>query len=208
MSLLPLLLGLPVFLAPVHIAFIEMIIDPSCSLVFEAEREESDLMRRPPRSPRARLFSSRRVAWAAGQGLIAAAVTGIVYFICIGRGLHEMEVRATAFLALVGLDIGLILVNRTASASAVQALFRPNPWLWPIVGAAALVLAIAIFAPAVGGLFEFGRVRASDVGLALGAAAVGFLLMEALQHVRLALQRAHSGSVARGGAEGRSTPSI
>jgi Ca2+-transporting ATPase len=194
MSLLPLLLGFPVFLAPVHIAFIEMIIDPACSLVFEAEREEGDLMRRPPRDPAEPLFSRARIGWAAGQGLIAAAMTAAVYFLSVARGLPEEEVRTTAFLALVGLDVGLILVNRTASASALQALFRPNPWLWPIVGGAALMLAVAIFQPAVGSLFEFGQTRLSDVALGLGAAVVGFLLMEALQHVRVAVQRRQDGT--------------
>jgi Ca2+-transporting ATPase len=186
MSLLPLLLGLPVFLAPVHIAFIEMIIDPACSLVFEAEREESDLMRRPPRRPEQPLFSSARIAWAAGQGALAAAVVAVVYFLSLARGLPDTEVRTVAFLTLVGLDVGLILVNRTGTASALQALARPNPWLWPIVGAAALVLAAAMFLPALGGLFEFGRTRPIDVALALGAALVGFLMLEGLQHVRLA----------------------
>jgi Ca2+-transporting ATPase len=189
MSLLPLLLGFPVFLAPVHIAFIEMIIDPACSLVFEAEREEGDLMRRPPRSPDQPLFSRAKIAWAASQGALAAAVTAGVYLVCVLRGMGEAEVRTTAFLTLVGLDIGLILVNRTAVASALQALGRPNPWLWPIVGAAVVVLATAMFEPKVGALFEFGRTRPSDVALGLGGILLGFGLLEALQHVRLAVAR-------------------
>lgn len=192
MSLLPLLLGFPIFLAPVHIAFIEMIIDPACSLVFEAEREEGNLMRRPPRSPTQPLFSSARIAWAAGQGAIAAAATAAVYFLCVARGMADAEVRTTAFLTLVGLDIGLILVNRTDTASALQALARPNPWLWPIVGGATAVLATAMFQPAVGSLFAFGRMRPSDITLALGSALTGFLLLEGLQHMRLATTRDRS----------------
>ena len=59
MALIPLLLGYPLLLGPVHIAFLEMVIDPVCSLVFEAETDEANIMSRPPRSPRQRLFSPR-----------------------------------------------------------------------------------------------------------------------------------------------------
>src|SRR5262249_43555159 len=55
LSVLPLLLGWPLILAPVHIAFLEMAIDPMCSIVFEAEPEEGDVMARPPRDPRSPL---------------------------------------------------------------------------------------------------------------------------------------------------------
>lgn len=189
MSLIPLLFGLPAFLAPVHIAFIEMIIDPACSLVFEAEHEEADVMRRPPRRPKEPLFSTTQIAWAAGQGAVAAAAVAAAYFLCLARALPETEVRTTAFLALVVVEVGLILVNRTASASALQALVRPNPWLWPIVGTAGLVLGAAMFIPALGALFEFGRTRLSDVALGLGAGIGGFALLELLQHVRLGLAR-------------------
>lgn len=62
LAILPLMLGMPMFLAPAHIAFLEMIIDPVCSLVFEAEPEEQGLMRRPPRDPAQPLLSRRALA--------------------------------------------------------------------------------------------------------------------------------------------------
>jgi Ca2+-transporting ATPase len=195
MALLPLLLGLPMFLAPVHIAFIEMIIDPACSLVFEAEREEADVMGRPPRQPQQPLFSHARIGWSAAQGFLAAAITAAVYLLCIGRGLPDTEVRATAFLALVGLDLSLILVNRTATASAMEALARPNPWLWPIIGGVALVLGVALSAPSFGRLFEFGHTRPSDVAIGLAAGLVGFVLLEGLQRLRIALERRATASI-------------
>ena len=58
LALLPLVSGLPILFGPMHIAFLEMVIDPVCSLVFEAETEEDDVMRRPPRTPDEPLFSS------------------------------------------------------------------------------------------------------------------------------------------------------
>ncbi|MGI9245654.1 MAG: cation-translocating P-type ATPase, partial [Steroidobacteraceae bacterium] len=70
--LLPRLFGieLPLVLMPAHVAFLELIIDPACSLVFEAEREESDIMRRAPRGRGDRLFSRRMIATSVAQGLM------------------------------------------------------------------------------------------------------------------------------------------
>ena len=62
LALLPLLTGLPLIFGPVHIAFIEMVIDPVCSMVFEAEASESDVMKRPPRPATSLLFSRALVA--------------------------------------------------------------------------------------------------------------------------------------------------
>lgn len=187
MALAPLLLGLPTVLAPVHIAFIELIIDPACSLAFEAEREEGDVMRRPPRNPKRPLFSAERLAWAAAQGVVAALVVAGVYFLCVRQGLPSAAVRTTSFLALVVVDVGLILVNRTATASLAQAVMRPNPWLWPIVGAAAIILAAAIAVPGIGELFEFGHTTLPELALGLGFGVGGFLLLMALQYARLTL---------------------
>src|SRR4029077_9086313 len=58
LALIPLLFGLPLIFWPLHIAFLEMVIDPVCSIVFEAEGEEADTMRRPPRHPSAPLFTA------------------------------------------------------------------------------------------------------------------------------------------------------
>ena len=73
LALLPLLFGLPLVLTPIHIAFLEMVIDPACSIVFEAEPDETDLMRRPPRSPASRILSGRLIGWSLVQGVLAFA---------------------------------------------------------------------------------------------------------------------------------------
>ena len=75
LALLPLLFGLPILFGPVHIAFLEMVIDPVCSLVFEAETEEEDVMRRRPRTPDEPLFSAPLIAWGLLQGAFAFAPT-------------------------------------------------------------------------------------------------------------------------------------
>src|SRR3546814_15401621 len=74
LALLPLLLGTPILLGPIQIALLEMIIDPVCALVFEAEQEEENLMQRPPRAPQERLFNLPLVASSVFQGGLALAV--------------------------------------------------------------------------------------------------------------------------------------
>ena len=73
LALLPLLFGFPLVLTPIHIAFLEMVIDPACSIVFEAEPDEADLMRRPPRSPQSRILPARLAGWSVIQGTLAFA---------------------------------------------------------------------------------------------------------------------------------------
>ena len=79
LALLPLLFGLPIIFGPIHIAFLEMVIDPVCSLVFEAETEEDDVMRRPPRAPDEPLFSRALIGWSLLQGAIAFALVAAIF---------------------------------------------------------------------------------------------------------------------------------
>jgi P-type Ca2+ transporter type 2C len=117
LALTPLVFGLPVLFGPIHIAFIEMVIDPVCSLVFEAEVEEDDVMRRPPRPPDEPMAPASFVAWSLFQGLFAFAIVAGVLFVGLRRGMPIDEVRALTFFALILTIVGLILVNRSFSAS-------------------------------------------------------------------------------------------
>ena len=133
LALTPLVFGLPVLLGPIHIAFIEMVIDPVCSLVFEAEVEEDNVMRRPPRPPAEPMAPASFVAWSLFQGLFAFAIVAGVLFVGLKRGMPVDEVRALTFFALILVIVGLILINRSFSASVWTAILRPNPTLLWIV---------------------------------------------------------------------------
>jgi Ca2+-transporting ATPase len=187
LALLPLLVGWPLILGPIHIAFIEMVIDPVCSIVFEAESEEGGIMRRPPRDPRGALLSGSLLRWALFQGIVSLfAVAGIAE-LGIWRGMPETEVRALAFVALVSINIGLILVNRSNSASILDAVRRRSPVLWAIVTVAATLLAVGVsWAPAQQ-MFHFGPLHPDDVAISLGA---GFLLLIVLDLLKPMLRPA------------------
>ena len=83
LALMPLLLGLPILFSPVHIAFLEMIIDPVCALVFEAETEEDDVMKRPPRQKSEPLFSGPTIIWSLAQGLVVFAAAAAVFLLLV-----------------------------------------------------------------------------------------------------------------------------
>lgn len=183
LALLPLLTGMPLLLGPIHIAFLEMIIDPVCSLAFEAEKEEHDVMDRPPRKPDSPLFSRALVGWSVLQGGLALAVTSGLTWYFWQSGLDEEQLRSGAFLALVLVIAGLILVNRRYSASIASALGRSNPALAIVLGAVALILlATQIIAP-VGNLFRFEPVDLPDIGVILLAGAAMLLMLERLKQL-------------------------
>lgn len=181
LALLPLAFGLPIIFSPVHIAFLEMIIDPVCSLAFEAETEEKDTMDRPPRSPDEPLFSWPLVVWSLVQGVLAfAAATGLFLF-ALRNGLPDDEARALAFVSLVLVIVSLILVNRSFSASLVTAFRRPNPALrWILLGVAA-IMAASLMVPSLGKLFRFGPLHWDDLVLALGASVAVLVVLELLK---------------------------
>ncbi|PWT87745.1 MAG: ATPase [Proteobacteria bacterium] len=178
LALLPLLTGLPLLFGPVHIAFLEMIIDPVCSLVFEAETEEHDIMKRPPRSPEESLLPKSFLVWSALQGGLALVLTGGVMLTANAYGMPENEVRALTFFSLVLVIVSLIFVNRSFSTSLVEAFTRPNRTLVLIIAFVAAVLTLSLVWPAAAGLFRFGPLHADDLAITITAALVSLVLLE------------------------------
>ncbi len=183
LALLPLVFGLPLVLGPVHIAFLELIIDPVCSLVFEAEREERDVMSRPPRRADAELFSWALVGWSVLQGVVAFVSIAAIFVVALRWGVPPEEARTLAFIALVVCIVALVLVNRSFSASFLSAFFRPNPALLWIFLSIALVLAAALFWPPASSLFRFGPLHLDDLMVALGAGLLVLTVLELLKPI-------------------------
>lgn len=183
--LLPLLFGLPILFGPMHIAFLEMVIDPVCSLVFEAETEEEDVMRRPPRDPDEPLFSAKMIVWSLLQGVLAFTLVAIVFVVALSQGMPENQVRALAFFSLVMAIVGLIFVNRSFSASLAKAISRPNPALALILVAVTLMLGLTLLWPFARSLFSFGPLHFDDLALALG---VGVLVLATLELLKFLLR--------------------
>ncbi len=181
LALMPLTFGLPILFGPMHIAFLEMVIDPVCSLVFEAETAEEGQMRRPPRAPMEPLFSALTIAWSVLQGVLAFGVAAAIFVVSMQYGLDDDQVRAVTFASLVTSIIALILVNRSTGASIMAAIRRPNRALaivLPIVGA---LLAVTLFWPYARTMFGFGALDVSALVIPLAAGALVLVALEGLK---------------------------
>lgn len=146
LALLPLILGTPILLGPIQIALLEMIIDPVCALVFEAETEEDGIMQRPPREQHKRLFSVLPVTEALLQGGLAFMILGVMLFFSQRLSLPTDELRTFIFFALVAAVIVLVLAHRSFSTQISSALQRRNTAFYYVLGfiliASALMLGI------------------------------------------------------------------
>jgi Ca2+-transporting ATPase len=178
MALLPLLFGLPLVLAPVHIVFLELIIDPACSIVFEAEPEEPDSMERPPRRAEAPLFSLRTLLLSLLQGATVFLAVAAVYALSLQRGQGADEARALTFATLVIGNLWLILANRSWSGPLLASLRTPNPALWWVIGGTLGFLAFVLYVPGLREVFDFATLHTNDVLLALVAGAAGIAWFE------------------------------
>ena len=181
LALLPLLLGQPPIFLPIHIAFLEMVIDPVCSIVFEAEREERDIMQRPPRAVDSRLFSRPYILWSLSQGLVALAILAGLYLLAATRGLPENEVRALTFVSLVLINLGLVLVNRSFDSSLRNALQLDNRALFWVGGVALALLSLPIAWLPASELFRFGPLHAHDLIATLIATGLLIVTLEMLK---------------------------
>ena len=189
MALLPVLLGWPTLLFPMHIALLELIIDPSCSIAFENEPADADLMQQPPRDASAPLFAGRTLGLALLQGLgVLAAV--LAAFAWAQPRLPEGEARALAFATLVVGNLALILANRSATQSLWSTLRIPNPTLWRVLGATLLLLA-ALYLPWATELLRFAPLPAQELAAAAGLGLLSVVWIEAVKWLRRRHAAAH-----------------
>ena len=195
LALLPLILGLPILFGPIHIALLEMVIDPVCALVFEAERKETDIMKRRPRPPFEKLFSWRMIAWSVFQGGVAFALLATTFLLATYQEMPVPEVRALTFFGLVASILALILVNRSFSTSLMQALGRGNTILRYVFAAVIAISALIMLIPQIQTLLQFGYLRVIDLGIAVALGVMVFVILEVLKP--LAKRAILDGSTAR-----------
>lgn len=193
LALLPLFFGMPMLLGPIHIALLEMVIDPVCALVFEAERAEDDMMLRPPRDPTERMFSPLMLLWGIMQGSLALVMLAGVYLAKTWAGTPEFEVRALIFFGLIAQLIALVLVNRSFQASLRDAFRRKNLALRYVVLVVSCVTGLVLLLPQAQALLLFGDITLGDMLLALSLGIVLLLILEGckLLLARLGLNSRH-----------------
>ena len=183
MSLLPVLLKWPLVLLPVHIVFLELIIDPACSVVFEAEPEEADVMTRPPRRPDAQLFGTRTVVISLLQGLSVMIILLGVFVISLKRGQSEEDARALTFTTLIIANLALIFTNRSWTRIVLGTLRSPNAALWWVTSGALAFLGLALYVPVLRKLLRISFLHPSDIFICIGAGVVSILWFEVMKWV-------------------------
>ena len=181
LSLFAVLFRWPLILEPVHIAFLELIIDPACSVVFEAEEEETDVMQRPPRSASERLFNKPMVIMSLLQGFGVLLILLAIFAVALHRGQGEADARALTFTTLVLANVGLIVTNRSWSRTILAILRTPNPAMWWVIASAFVFLALVLYVPFLRALFHFSTLHPNDIALCAVAAAVSMAWFEALK---------------------------
>ncbi len=183
MAMLPVLFGWPALLYPMHIALLELIIDPACSIAFENEPAESDVMQRPPRDATTPLFGGATLGLALVQGLgVLAVVMGA--FAWASARIPEPEARAFAFATLVVGNLALILSNRSATRSLWSTLRTPNATLWGVVGLALALLLAALYTPWAVSLLRFAPLPAHELAAACGLGLLSVLWFEGIKWAR------------------------
>jgi len=177
MAFAPLVLGWPIFLFPVHVVFLEFVIDPACSIVFEAEPSEESAMERPPRDPRSHLFDLRMLLTSLALGVTVLAGVAAAYWWALQGGRADGEARAIGFAAIVCGNLALILSYRSRLRAA-------NPAVGWIAVAALGALAASIYVPAAAEVFRFAPLGLGELVVAAVAGVSGVAAYEAFKLAR------------------------
>jgi Ca2+-transporting ATPase len=180
MSLIPVFIpGWALVLLPVQIAFLELIIDPACSVVFESEQIDPQIMEHRPRAPDEPILQKRKLVIAVLQGLSVLAAVFAVYLWANLTDRPDEVIRSVTFASLVMSNLALILTNRSWRLSIWQSFQqRRNPALKWILSAASLVLVLLLTVPSFREAFHFGPLRPIDWLLAAAAAFSGIAWFE------------------------------
>jgi len=144
----------PIIYFPVHIAFLELIIDPACSIVFEMEKEEENIMERPPRSVDESLFGTKRLIIGSLQGFSVLILLVLMYFWGINKGMGDNHLRAHIFTTLVFSNLMLITTNRSWQKNLFQIIRTPNKGMTFLFLGVFTIVLLMIKVPSVTNIFH------------------------------------------------------
>ena len=190
-SLVPIIMQWPLVLLPIHIAFLHLIIDPACTIAFEAEPAEANIMQRPPRNPKEPLFDNRTLRLAFFQGLSVLIVLVIVYAISYYQGSYTpnfkicsagaCDARGLVFTTLIVSNLAMILTNRSWTKTIVSTMRIPNPAIWWIIAGGGVFLGLVLYIPFLRQLFQFDYLHFEDLAIALLSGIASVIWFELLK---------------------------
>lgn len=164
LSLIPVLFaGWPLILWPVHVVFLELIIDPACSVIFEAEQAEKNVMHRPPRKINETFFGGKKIFISCFQGICILITSLGVYFLTLKMGYSIGQIKAMTFTTLIFANIATILTNRSWESSIFTILRTPNKTVKWIIGGATLFILLILTVPFIQSLFQFEPISILEI---------------------------------------------
>ncbi len=181
-TILALVLKWPLILFPVHILFLELIIDPSCSIVFEVERAEENVMKRSPRKFNEKIFNKETLNYSILQGFGMLLVIALVFYIALVITNNENLSRAMCFSTLIFSNLLLILSNRSASKPLYKTLFERNLAFWIVVIGAISFLLLSIYTPLLREVFRFDTLTFIQVIITFVVALISILWFEFIRY--------------------------
>nr|MBI1229922.1 HAD-IC family P-type ATPase [Cytophagales bacterium] len=184
--LLPLVLGWDLInlFSPIHVIFLELIMGPTCSIVFENEPLEANSMQQPPRKMSDSFFSFKELSLSVVQGIAITVVCLSLGYVLMQQGESDETVRTVVFTTLVFCNLFLTLANRSFYYSVLQTIRYPNKLMPLILGASLVVLVIALLVAPVRAVFEFETIPFELIVYALLAAFAGVFWLEILKYWR------------------------
>jgi Ca2+-transporting ATPase len=181
---LPLALGwiYPNIFSPIHIIFLELIMGPTCSIIFENEPMESNTMLSKPRPFTTTFFNWKELASSVMQGLVIAAGILVVYQYAVHKHCNEAITRTMVFTALIVANIFLTLVNRSFYYSVLTTIRYKNKMILFIIGITVFISAILLYLPPITHFFEFEQLNLSQLGVSF---VIGFISVVWYELVKL-----------------------
>src|SRR5215467_6268626 len=183
-ALMPLIFNWPLILSPVHIVFLELIIDPACSIAFEAEPAEANVMNRPPRDPHEPLFGTVKIVLSLLQGFVVLLAVLSTLGLALYLGHDSSHARAQTFATLVAGILALIFANRSWSRNIFATFRSRNGALWWVVGGAIGFLFSVLYVPYLCEIFRFAALKPYDLAVCLVTGALSVVWFEVVKFAR------------------------
>lgn len=177
---LPLFLGwiYPNIFTPVHVIFLELIMGPTCSIVYENEPIEKNAMQQKPRKMTETFLNWRELSISIIQGLMITVGVLFAYQLAVQNGSNEETTRAMVFTTLFFANVFLSLTNRSFTYSLFES-FKNKNILFPLITLATLILLFAIlYIPVFSNFFHVSSLNLKDLGITVLIALVSVLWFE------------------------------
>lgn len=183
-ALLPTLFNFPIVLFPVHIAFLELIIDPACSTVYESSPPEEGIMKRAPRKVDQPLFAKNNIAISLFQGITILAFVMAVFILAISIGREEAVSRTMAFLTIVLCNLVLIFSNLSRESLLLKFRFHKNKVFYLISVLAIGFMVLVLNVPFLRELFHFSNISFMDFFIIVSMSLLCYVWLEFIKVFR------------------------